>query len=223
MISSGLPPTLEWTADGALRLVDQRRLPGELTFLECRTVAAVADAISDPRGARRPGDRRRCGLRAWPSAPVTAPVLRARRLRPRMLRSSCAPRGRRRSTWPGPSTACSMPWGRRPGAAPGDAAAAALRRRRMQIAADDVAANRRHGRPRRDADPSRGSGADALQRRAPGDRRLRHRARGDPGRVGGRRSADGVGRRDPARPPGRPPDGLGAASGSASRPRSWPT
>jgi methylthioribose-1-phosphate isomerase len=41
----GLPPTLEWV-DGALRLVDQRRLPGELVFLDCRTVGAVADAIS---------------------------------------------------------------------------------------------------------------------------------------------------------------------------------
>jgi methylthioribose-1-phosphate isomerase len=44
-VSEGLPPTLEW-CDGALRLIDQRRLPGELVFLDCRTVAEVADAIS---------------------------------------------------------------------------------------------------------------------------------------------------------------------------------
>jgi methylthioribose-1-phosphate isomerase len=31
--------------DGALRLIDQRRLPGELAYLECRTVDAVAEAI----------------------------------------------------------------------------------------------------------------------------------------------------------------------------------
>ncbi len=47
----GLPPTLEWTVDergdGALRLIDQRRLPRELAFLDCRTVAAVADAIRE--------------------------------------------------------------------------------------------------------------------------------------------------------------------------------
>ncbi len=47
----GLPPTLEWivdeAGDGVLRLIDQRLLPGELTFLECRTVAAVADAIRE--------------------------------------------------------------------------------------------------------------------------------------------------------------------------------
>jgi methylthioribose-1-phosphate isomerase len=51
VISSGLPPTLEWTVDergnGALRLIDQRRLPGELAFVECRTVAAVAHAIRE--------------------------------------------------------------------------------------------------------------------------------------------------------------------------------
>src|SRR5205807_8039067 len=39
-----LPLTIEW-ADGAVRLVDQRRLPGELVLLECRTVDELCDAI----------------------------------------------------------------------------------------------------------------------------------------------------------------------------------
>jgi methylthioribose-1-phosphate isomerase len=41
----GLPPTLEWV-DGRLRLIDQRRLPGSLEFLDCRTADEVAEAIS---------------------------------------------------------------------------------------------------------------------------------------------------------------------------------
>src|SRR5437762_6697351 len=39
-----LPLTIEWRADH-VRLIDQRRLPAELTFLECRTVDEVCDAI----------------------------------------------------------------------------------------------------------------------------------------------------------------------------------
>src|SRR5207342_1364224 len=41
-----IPPTVAWH-DGAVRLVDQRRLPGELAFVDCRTVAAVVAAIRD--------------------------------------------------------------------------------------------------------------------------------------------------------------------------------
>jgi len=37
--------TIEWTSDGTVRLIDQRRLPLEEVYVECRDVAALADAI----------------------------------------------------------------------------------------------------------------------------------------------------------------------------------
>jgi methylthioribose-1-phosphate isomerase len=40
-----LPPTIEWR-DGKVRLIDQRRLPAELVFLEASSVAELCDAIS---------------------------------------------------------------------------------------------------------------------------------------------------------------------------------
>ena len=39
-----IPPTIEWN-DGAVRLIDQRRLPEELAFLDCRTVEELCEAI----------------------------------------------------------------------------------------------------------------------------------------------------------------------------------
>jgi methylthioribose-1-phosphate isomerase len=43
----GLPvfETIEWTAAGTVRLIDQRRLPAEEVYVECRDFAALADAI----------------------------------------------------------------------------------------------------------------------------------------------------------------------------------
>ena len=41
-----IPPTVAWHL-GAVRLVDQRRLPGTLTFVDCRTADEVVDAIGD--------------------------------------------------------------------------------------------------------------------------------------------------------------------------------
>ena len=40
-----IPRTVEWR-DGAVRLIDQRELPGELRFLDCRTVEELCEAIS---------------------------------------------------------------------------------------------------------------------------------------------------------------------------------
>lgn len=37
--------TIEWTPADTVRLIDQRRLPGEVVYVECRDVAAVAHAI----------------------------------------------------------------------------------------------------------------------------------------------------------------------------------
>lgn len=39
-----IPPTIEWH-DGTVRLIDQRRLPGELVFLDATTVAELCHAI----------------------------------------------------------------------------------------------------------------------------------------------------------------------------------
>ena len=44
MSDDPIPPTIEWR-DGRVRLVDQRRLPGELAFLEAATVEELCDAI----------------------------------------------------------------------------------------------------------------------------------------------------------------------------------
>ena len=41
-----IPPTLEWR-DGTIRMIDQRRLPQELAFLEVGTVEELCAAISD--------------------------------------------------------------------------------------------------------------------------------------------------------------------------------
>jgi methylthioribose-1-phosphate isomerase len=40
-----IPPTIEWVGDH-VRMIDQRQLPAELAFLECRTVEEVCDAIT---------------------------------------------------------------------------------------------------------------------------------------------------------------------------------
>jgi methylthioribose-1-phosphate isomerase len=40
-----IPRTVEWR-DGAVRMIDQRALPGRLEFIDCRTVDEVCDAIS---------------------------------------------------------------------------------------------------------------------------------------------------------------------------------
>jgi len=40
-----IPPTIEWR-DGAVRMIDQRRLPAELVFVEARTVDELCDAIT---------------------------------------------------------------------------------------------------------------------------------------------------------------------------------
>jgi methylthioribose-1-phosphate isomerase len=39
-----IPPTIEWL-DGAVRLIDQRRLPNELVFIDASTVEDLCDAI----------------------------------------------------------------------------------------------------------------------------------------------------------------------------------
>jgi methylthioribose-1-phosphate isomerase len=43
--SDTLPPTIEWT-EGLVKLIDQRKLPGELAFIEASTVDELCDAIT---------------------------------------------------------------------------------------------------------------------------------------------------------------------------------
>jgi methylthioribose-1-phosphate isomerase len=45
--ASALPPNLSWLPAGALRILDQRALPGEVRYLECTEPRDVAQAIRD--------------------------------------------------------------------------------------------------------------------------------------------------------------------------------
>ena len=45
-IDDPIPPTIEWH-EGRVRMIDQRRLPGELVILEAATVEELCDAIRD--------------------------------------------------------------------------------------------------------------------------------------------------------------------------------
>lgn len=67
--------TIEWTPDGAVRLLDQRRLPAAEVYVECRDAAAVAHAIRTMqiRGAPAIGVAGAMGLAlAAQSIPATA-------------------------------------------------------------------------------------------------------------------------------------------------------
>ncbi|MEA3399999.1 MAG: S-methyl-5-thioribose-1-phosphate isomerase [Armatimonadota bacterium] len=46
-MAEGVPPTVQWVDEngGAVRMIDQTRLPGELVMLDCRDVECVAEAI----------------------------------------------------------------------------------------------------------------------------------------------------------------------------------
>jgi methylthioribose-1-phosphate isomerase len=43
-MSDPIPPTIEWRS-GAVRMIDQRRLPGELAYVDVKTVDELCDAI----------------------------------------------------------------------------------------------------------------------------------------------------------------------------------
>ena len=118
----GIPATIEWR-DGAVRLIDQRRLPGELVFLEVTTVDAALRCHRHPRGPRRARPRRggRHGDRAGRGGRGAA------RRSGRPPQGDTADRGQ-------PGMGCRpRPAGRRPVA------------EALAIAAEDVACNRRLG------------------------------------------------------------------------------
>jgi methylthioribose-1-phosphate isomerase len=117
-----IPPTIEW-AGGAVRLIDQRRLPGELAFLECRTVDELCTAIRTLaiRGAPALGAAGAMGiaLAAATGEPLDGAARRLKATRP---------------------TAVNLAWGVDRALAAADPAAEAER-----IAAEDVERNRRLG------------------------------------------------------------------------------
>ena len=117
-----IPETIEW-ADGVVRLIDQRRLPEELTFVECRTVDELCEAITTlaVRGAPALGAAGAMGVAL--AASSGEPLADAA--------------GRLKATRP---TAVNLAWGVDRALAAEDPAAEAVR-----IAADDVERNRRLG------------------------------------------------------------------------------
>jgi methylthioribose-1-phosphate isomerase len=129
-----LPPTLEWV-DGALRVIDQRRLPGALEFLDCRTVADVADAIATlaVRGAPAIGAAAAYGVALGVAAAPSDRALEAAREAAEVLIA----------TRP---TAVNLAWGARQVVdAVADAGAAAALPTAHRIAAEDLAACRAMG------------------------------------------------------------------------------
>jgi methylthioribose-1-phosphate isomerase len=117
-----IPPTIEWR-DGAVRLIDQRRLPEELVMLECRSVDELCAAITTLaiRGAPALGAAGAMGvaLAAATGEPLEDAARRLVATRP---------------------TAANLAWGVERALAAADPAAEAVR-----IAVDDVARNRRLG------------------------------------------------------------------------------
>ena len=118
-----IPPTIEWT-DDHVRLIDQRRLPAELAFLDAHTVDDLCEAIATlaVRGAPALGAAGAMGvaLASVRGEDVHAAADRLIATRP---------------------TAVNLAWGARLAAAADDPVAEAQR-----IAVEDVERNRRLGR-----------------------------------------------------------------------------
>lgn len=117
-----IPPTIEWR-DGAVRMIDQRLLPGELAFLDARTVDELCAAIRTlaVRGAPALGVAGAMGmaLAAVTGEPPAEAAARIVATRP---------------------TAVNLAWGVTRGLDAADPVAEAVR-----LAADDVDRNRRLG------------------------------------------------------------------------------
>ena len=117
-----IPPTIEWR-DGRVRLIDQRRLPGELVFLDVATVDELCDAIRTMavRGAPALGVAGAMGvaLASVTGEPLEDAAARIVATRP---------------------TAVNLAWGVERALAAADPVAEARR-----LAADDLARNRRLG------------------------------------------------------------------------------
>jgi methylthioribose-1-phosphate isomerase len=121
-MTDAIPPTIEWRGDH-VRLIDQRRLPGELVFLEARTLDQLYDAIRTlaVRGAPALGVAGAMGiaLAAVTGVPLEEAAARLVATRP---------------------TAVNLAWGVERALAAADPVAEAQR-----VAAEDVERNRRLG------------------------------------------------------------------------------
>lgn len=117
-----IPPTIEWH-DGAVRMIDQRALPGRLAFVEARTVDELCDAI------------RTMAVRGAPALGVAGAMGMALASVTGEDRLDAA--ARILATRP---TAVNLAWGVARGRAAIDPVAEAQR-----VAGDDVARNRRLG------------------------------------------------------------------------------
>jgi methylthioribose-1-phosphate isomerase len=117
-----IPPTIEW-CDGYVRLIDQRRLPGELTFIHAETVDQLCEAITTLaiRGAPALGAAGAMGiaLAAMTGVPLDDAGANLRATRP---------------------TAVNLAWGIRRALAAADPVAEAI-----AVAGEDVARNQRIG------------------------------------------------------------------------------
>ena len=121
-MSDPIPPTIEWR-DGAVRMIDQRALPGRLVFVEARTVGELCDAI------------RTLAVRGAPALGVAGAMGMALAQVTGEDRLDAA--ARILATRP---TAVNLAWGVARGRSASDPVAEAQR-----VAADDVARNRRLG------------------------------------------------------------------------------
>ena len=117
-----IPPTIEWV-DGVVRMIDQRRLPAALVFLDCETVDQVCTAISS------------LAIRGAPALGVAGAMGVA--LAARRGEDVVAAGERLVATRP---TAVNLAWGVARAVEAADPLAEAQR-----LAADDVARNRRMG------------------------------------------------------------------------------
>jgi methylthioribose-1-phosphate isomerase len=121
-MSDPIPPTIEWR-DGCVRMIDQRRLPEELAFVEARTVEELCEAIRRlaVRGAPALGVAGAMGvaLASVTGVPLDEAAEAITATRP---------------------TAVNLAWGVRRALAATDPVAEATR-----LAADDIARNRRIG------------------------------------------------------------------------------
>ena len=122
MTGDPIPPTIEWH-EGRVRMIDQRRLPGELAWLEVGTVEELCDAI------------RTLAVRGAPALGVAGAMGMALAARTGMDPDKAADliRGTR-------PTAVNLAWGVAQGRAADDPVVEALR-----LATEDVARNRRLG------------------------------------------------------------------------------
>jgi len=117
-----IPPTIEWR-DGCVRIIDQRRLPRELVFLDLRTVDELCDAIRTlaVRGAPALGVAGAMGVALASATGVSLDAAAEALIATR-------------------PTAVNLAWGVARARAAADPVAEAER-----LAADDVARNRRLG------------------------------------------------------------------------------